>query len=96
MPISSDKFIPPEDCAAEQALISGSELRVIEDVHGHAALFGLAQDYADQVDKALGELLAQRVPERRTSLVVEWPSSSVMRRCVAAPSRWPRSGRTTR
>jgi homoserine O-acetyltransferase/O-succinyltransferase len=33
MPISSDRFFPPEDCAAEQALIPNSEPRVIEDVH---------------------------------------------------------------
>jgi homoserine O-acetyltransferase len=58
MPISSDRFFPPEDCAAEQALVPGSELRVIEDVHGHASLFGLSPDYAVQVDKALGDLLA--------------------------------------
>jgi homoserine O-acetyltransferase len=58
MPISTDKFFPPEDCAPEQALIPNSEFRVIEDVHGHAALFGLGQNYADQIDKALGDLLA--------------------------------------
>ena len=61
MPISSDLFFPPQDCAAEQALIPGSELRVIEDVHGHAALFGLGADYATQVDSALGGLLASSV-----------------------------------
>lgn len=58
MPISTDKFFPPEDCAAEQALIPGSSLRVIEDLHGHAALFGLSPDYGPQVDAALSELLA--------------------------------------
>jgi homoserine O-acetyltransferase len=57
MPISSDRFFPPEDCATEQALIKGSELRVIEDVHGHASLFGLGPSYAGQVDAALSELL---------------------------------------
>jgi homoserine O-acetyltransferase/O-succinyltransferase len=58
MPISTDKFFPPEDCAAEQALVPKSELRVIEDVHGHAALFGLTPAYHEQVDAALRELLA--------------------------------------
>ena len=58
MPISTDKFFPPEDCAAEQELIPGSTLRVIEDVHGHAALFGLAPSYAEQVDDALRVLLS--------------------------------------
>jgi homoserine O-acetyltransferase len=33
-------------------------LRVIEDVHGHASLFGLGATYAGQVDAALSELLA--------------------------------------
>jgi homoserine O-acetyltransferase len=61
MPISSDQFFPPEDCAAEQVLVPNSELRVIEDVHGHAALFGLAPSYSDQIDKALGDLLATEV-----------------------------------
>lgn len=61
MPISTDLFFPPEDCAAEQALVPGSELRVIEDVHGHAALFGLTPSYVEQVDAALRDLLAAPV-----------------------------------
>jgi homoserine O-acetyltransferase len=61
LPISTDKFFPPEDCAAEQALIPGSELRVIQDVHGHASLFGLTEDYGKQVDAALSDLLATDV-----------------------------------
>ena len=58
MPISTDKFFPPADCAAEQELIPGSELRVIEDLHGHASLFGLTPSYVEQVDTALRDLLA--------------------------------------
>ncbi len=59
MPISTDKFFPVPDCAAEQELIPGSTLRVIEDVHGHAALFGLAGPaYTEQVDAALTDLLS--------------------------------------
>jgi homoserine O-acetyltransferase len=61
LPISTDLFFPPEDCAAEQALIPGSELRVIEDVHGHASLFGLSPSYGEQVDAALRDLLEQEV-----------------------------------
>ena len=49
------------DLAAEQALVPGSELRVIEDVHGHASLFGLGADYAKQVDGALSDLLSTSV-----------------------------------
>lgn len=58
MPISTDKFFPPEDCAAEQALVPGSKLTVIDDVHGHASLFGLTPEYGEQVDAALRKLLA--------------------------------------
>lgn len=58
MPISTDQFFPVSDCAAEQALIPGSEIRVIEDVRGHP-LFGLGADYATQVDAALADLLAR-------------------------------------
>jgi homoserine O-acetyltransferase/O-succinyltransferase len=56
--ISSDRFFPPEDLAAEQSLIPNSELRIIEDVHGHASLFGLSPTYAGQIDAALKNLLA--------------------------------------
>ncbi len=61
MPISTDLFFPVEDVAAEQALVPGSTLRIIEDVHGHASLFGLGASYAGQVDAALSELLATGV-----------------------------------
>ncbi len=58
MPISTDKFFPPEDCAAEQALVPNSTFTVIEDVHGHASLFGLTPEYVEQVDAALRALLS--------------------------------------
>ena len=61
MPVSSDRFFTVDDCAAEQKLIPGSELRVIDDVHGHASLFNLVPTYAEQVDRALSELLATDV-----------------------------------
>lgn len=45
------------DCAAEQKLIKNSELRVIEDAHGHGSLFNLVPTFGEQVDRALSELL---------------------------------------
>ena len=61
MPIDEDMFFPVRDCAAEQALIPGSELRVVESVSGHLGLFGLEPTYIQQVDAHLGELLARKV-----------------------------------
>ncbi|MEH3076658.1 MAG: alpha/beta fold hydrolase [Quadrisphaera sp.] len=58
MPISEDMFFPVRDCAAEQALVPGSQLRVIDDVAGHLGLFGLSAGYMPQVDALLSELLA--------------------------------------
>ncbi|QTV79235.1 alpha/beta fold hydrolase [Microbacterium sp. NIBRBAC000506063] len=58
MPIDEDMFFPVRDCAAEQALIPGSELRVIEDVLGHLGLFAVAPTYMPQIDRHLAELLA--------------------------------------
>jgi homoserine O-acetyltransferase len=59
MPISSDMFFVTADCAAEQGLIRGSELRVLETPWGHIGLFGMNPNYVEQVDTALGELLAR-------------------------------------
>ncbi|MBC7760321.1 MAG: alpha/beta fold hydrolase [Candidatus Saccharibacteria bacterium] len=61
MPINEDMFFPVRDCAAEQALIPGSELRVIDDVHGHLGLFAVDPGFIPQVDKHLTELLATKV-----------------------------------
>lgn len=63
LPISTDLFLPVEHCAAEQALVPGGELRVVEDVHGHGSLSALdpVPGYLPQVDAALGELLATPV-----------------------------------
>ncbi len=61
MPIDEDMFFPPCDCAAEQALIPNSELRVINSLGGHLALFGIEQAYKDQVDRHLAALLATPV-----------------------------------
>jgi homoserine O-acetyltransferase len=58
MPIQGDVLFPVPDCAAEQALVPGSELRVVDDILGHLGLFGVAPTYMPQIDKHLGELLA--------------------------------------
>ena len=57
MPISEDMFFPVRDCEAEQKLISGSELRVVESDAGHLGLFGFEETYMPQIDEHLGELL---------------------------------------
>jgi homoserine O-acetyltransferase len=58
MPIDEDMFFPVRDCAAEQAMIPGSELRVLHTVAGHFGLFGFEQTYLDEVDANLKELFA--------------------------------------
>ena len=45
--------------AAEQGLTRGSELRVLETLRGHIGLFGMDPHYRQQVDAALGQLLAR-------------------------------------
>lgn len=59
MPISEDMFFPVRDCAAEQSLIPGSELRVIDDIAGHLGLFNLSSTYMAQVDAALSDLFGR-------------------------------------
>lgn len=61
LPIDEDIFFPPRDCAAEQALIPGSELRVLHSIAGHFGLFGFEQSYLDEVDTNLKELLDTEV-----------------------------------
>lgn len=61
MPIDSDMFFPPRDCAAEQRLTPNSELRVLPSIAGHFGLFGFEQEYLDAVDAHLCELLATEV-----------------------------------
>jgi hypothetical protein len=50
----------PPDRRAEQELIVGSELRVINDVLGHLSLFGTAPTFMPQIDRNLGDLLVTR------------------------------------
>jgi homoserine O-acetyltransferase/O-succinyltransferase len=57
MPIDEDMFFPVRDCCAEQKLVPGSELRVVEDILGHLGLFGVAPTFMPQVDRHLTELL---------------------------------------
>ncbi len=61
MPINEDMFFPVRDCRAEQEMIAGSELRVVEDILGHLGLFGVAPTFMEQIDRHLGELLATEV-----------------------------------
>ncbi len=61
MPIDEDMFFPVRDCAAEQQLIPGSELRVVEDVHGHLGLFAVDPGYMPQIDRHLRDLLGAAV-----------------------------------
>ncbi len=62
MPIDEDMFFPVRDCEAEQKLIPNSELKVIKSIAGHFGLFGL-EDYHEQLDNYLNELLAINVAE---------------------------------
>jgi homoserine O-acetyltransferase len=58
MPISTDFIFPVADCEEEQKLTPNSEMRIIDSIAGHLALFGVdGKDYFDQVDKYLNELL---------------------------------------
>ena len=59
MPIDSDMFFCVKDCAREQALIPGSELRVLSSIGGHLGLFGIEPEYLASVDAHLHELLAR-------------------------------------
>jgi homoserine O-acetyltransferase/O-succinyltransferase len=61
LPVDEDMVIRTRDCEAEQRLIPGSELRVINSLWGHLALLGLDSSYTEQVDRHLGELLDTNV-----------------------------------
>jgi homoserine O-acetyltransferase/O-succinyltransferase len=57
VPFSHDAWFPVADCEAEQRLISGSELRVVQSVWGHYA-WGITAAETEQIDGLLRELLA--------------------------------------
>jgi homoserine O-acetyltransferase len=61
LPIDEDMFFPPRDCAHEQQMIPGSELRVLHSIAGHFGLFGFEPSYLAEVDAHLSELLATPV-----------------------------------
>ena len=63
MPIDEDMFFPVRDCEAEQKLIPNSELKVINSVCGHFALFGAEVEFRDRIDNCLNELLSIPVVE---------------------------------
>ncbi|GAA4962535.1 alpha/beta fold hydrolase [Pseudonocardia tropica] len=60
MPIDEDMFFPVRDCAAEQQLVPGGELRVVQDVLGHLGLFSVNPEFMPQVDRHLRELLGTK------------------------------------
>ena len=59
MPVSTDMFFPVLDCEREQSFIPNSEIRVIDSIFGHFAIFGgEGEAFYEQVDKHLRDLLA--------------------------------------
>ena len=60
MPFSHDMFFPVEDCAAEQKMIPNSELRVINSLWAHFAMFCMTPNDKEQIDKNLRDLLHDR------------------------------------
>jgi homoserine O-acetyltransferase len=61
MPISTDMFFVVPDMEAEQKLIPGSQLRVLNTLWGHIGVMGMDPNYLAQFDAAVGELLATPV-----------------------------------
>ncbi len=57
LPVTTDMFFTVADCAAEQAMIPGSELRPLRSDWGHIAVMGMDPGYLAQVDAALKDLL---------------------------------------
>jgi homoserine O-acetyltransferase/O-succinyltransferase len=58
LPVDTDLLALVGDCAGEQALIPGSELRVLSDLGGQLSIFGDAPTWMPQIDGHLKELLA--------------------------------------
>src|ERR1700674_1523049 len=57
MPFSNDMFFPVADCAEEQKMIRNSELRVINSLWAHFAMFCLTPGDKEQIDNNLRDLL---------------------------------------
>jgi len=58
VPFSHDGLFPVADCQAEQRLIPGSELRVVDSLWGHYA-WGMTEAETRQIDAHLRDLLAE-------------------------------------
>jgi homoserine O-acetyltransferase len=58
MPVSTDMFFTTADCQAEQRMIPGATLAVIDTLWGHVGVMGMDPGYLGQVDAALKKLLA--------------------------------------
>jgi homoserine O-acetyltransferase len=58
MPISHDMFFPIADCERECRMVPGAELRVLNSIDGHLALFGADRGFLGELDRHLQELLA--------------------------------------
>jgi homoserine O-acetyltransferase len=58
VPFSHDALFPVADCEAEQRLIRGSDLRVVESVWGHYA-WGMTAAETEQIDAILADLLSE-------------------------------------
>jgi len=56
-PFSHDRWFPTADCRAEQELVPGSTLRVVESVWGHYA-WGITPGETAQIEQIIRELLA--------------------------------------
>ncbi len=61
IPFEGDMFFPVKDHVDEQQLIPDSELRVIESLWGHFAMFCMTKEDTEAIDRALGDLLAIKV-----------------------------------
>lgn len=55
---SEDMFFPVRDCQAEQVLIPGSEMHIIDTLWGHFAMLGLAEEDFKKINRILARLLA--------------------------------------
>ncbi len=61
IPFSNDSLFPPADCAADQALIEGSDLRVLESPWGHWS-WEMTETARETLDDQLRELLSGPPP----------------------------------
>jgi homoserine O-acetyltransferase len=61
MPFAGDMFFPVQDHIDEQALIPGSELRVIDTLWGHFGMFCMTDEDRQVMDDNLRDLLAAPV-----------------------------------